>query len=122
MPLFQLEHLGRARLLSFFSLCIGGLFSSNIMAQQAIFSDHVLNISKARVGQKAYSLDLGLSVNGANYDFGLLAASEIPFGGAGGASVCDGQVLRVPSLALGSVDYTKFEKFLKLLLECQTGV
>ena len=118
MCLLQLQHLGRTRLLSFFSLCISGLFASNIVAHQATFSDNVLNIPKATVGQKAYSLDLGLSVNGANYDCGLLAASGIPFDGPDGLSVCDGQILRVPSLAVGSVDYTQFEKFLKLLLEC----
>ena len=78
MRLHQLERLGRARLLSFFSLCISGLLASNIMAQQATFSDNVLNIPKATVGQKAYSLDLGLSVSGASYDFGLLAACLIP--------------------------------------------
>ena len=84
MSLLQLECLSRARLLSFFSLCISGLFASNIMAQRATFSDNVLNIPKATVGQKAYSLDLGLSVNGANYDVGPLAASEIPFDGTEG--------------------------------------
>ena len=87
MSLHQLERLSRSRLLAFFSLCVTGLFASNIMAQQTTFSDNVLNIPKATVGQKAYSLDLGLSVNGANYDFGLLAASEIPFDGTEGASV-----------------------------------
>ena len=122
MRLLQLEHLGRARLLFFFSLCISGLLAPNIMAQQATFSDNVLNIPKATVGQKAYSLDLGLSVNGASYDFGLLAASGIPFDGTEGVSVCDGQILRVPSLAFGSVDCAQFEKFLKFLLECQTGL
>jgi len=106
MYLHQLERLSRARLLPLFILCISGLFISNIVAPQATFSGNVLNIPKATVGQKAYSLDLGLSVNGANYDFGLLAASEIPFNGTEGASVFDGQVLRVPSLAAGGVDYT----------------
>jgi len=106
MSLHQLERLSRSRLLAFFSLCVSGLFASNIMAQQTTFSDNVLNIPKATVGQKAYSLDLGLSVNGANYDFGLLAASEIPFDGTEGASVFDGQILRVPSLAVGGLDYT----------------
>ena len=76
------------------------------MAQPATFIDNVLNIPKATVGEKAYSLDLSLSVNGVNYDFGVLAASEIPFNGTAGASVFDGQILRVPSLAVGSVDYT----------------
>lgn len=118
MYLHQLERLSRARLLSLFILCISGLFASNIVAQQATFSDNVLNILKATVGQKAYSLDLGLSVSGASYDFGLLAASGIPFDGTEGVSVCDGQILRVPSLAFGSVDYAQFEKFLKLLLKC----
>jgi len=106
MYLHQLERLGRVRLLPFFSLCISALFASTIMAQPATFIDNVLNIPKATVGQKAYSLDLGLSVNGANYDFGVLAASEVPFNGTAGASVFDGQILRVPSLAVGSVDYT----------------
>ncbi|MDB0051929.1 hypothetical protein N9F57_03500 [Gammaproteobacteria bacterium] len=79
MCLHQLEHLSRARLLSLFILYISGLFASNIVAQQATFSGNVLNIPKATVGQKAYSLDLGLSVNGANYDFGLLAAGGVDY-------------------------------------------
>ena len=79
MYLHQLERLSRARLLPLFILCISGLFISNIVAPQAIFSGNVLNIPKATVGQKAYSLDLGLSVNGANYDFGLLAAGGVDY-------------------------------------------
>ena len=106
MYLYQLERLSRVRLFSLFSLCISALFASTIMAQPATFIDNVLNIPKATVGEKAYSLDLSLSVNGVNYDFGLLAASEIPFNGPEGASVFDGQILRVPSPAAGGVDYT----------------
>ncbi len=70
MYLHQLERLSRVAPIRLSSACASvPLFASTIMAQPATFSDNVLNIPKATVGQKAYSLDLGLSVNGAQLRF-----------------------------------------------------
>ena len=75
-------------------------------AQDATFIDNVLTLPKATVGEAAYSLELGLSVNQGNYDFGVLAAAEIPFTGTEGASVFDGAVLRVPTVDVGGTNYS----------------
>jgi hypothetical protein len=75
-------------------------------AQDATFIDNVLTLRKATVGESAYALELGLSVNQGNYDFGVLAAAEIPFTGTEGASVFDGAVLRVPTVDVGGTNYS----------------
>lgn len=82
------------------------LLSPVSLAQDATFVDNVLTLPKATVGEAAYSLELGLSVNQGNYDFGVLAAAEIPFTGTEGASVFDGAVLRVPTVDVGGTNYS----------------
>ena len=82
------------------------LLSSASHAQDATFIDNVLTLPKATVGEAAYALELGLSVNQGNYEFGVLAAAEIPFTGTEGASVFDGAVLRVPTVDVGGTNYS----------------
>ena len=59
------------------SLCLPlfSVFAYASYAQEATFIDNVLTLSKATVGETAYALELGLSVNQGNYDFGVLAAA-----------------------------------------------
>ena len=90
------------------SLCIPllSVFAHASHAQEATFIDNVLTLSKATVGETAYALELGLSVNQGNYDFGVLAAAEVPFTNTGGASIFDGSVLRVPTVDVGGTNYS----------------
>lgn len=85
-------------------LCLVGLQSAK--AQTTTFIDNVLAISYVAVGSTAYTLEFGLTVNGDNYDFGLLAAAETPVRSVEGAPTFDGSVLRVPEVAVGETDYS----------------
>lgn len=82
------------------------LLSRLAIAQPASFVDNVLILPKATVDETAYALELGLSFDGTHYNFGLLAAAEIPFTDTQGASVFDGQKLSVPSVEVGGADYS----------------
>lgn len=90
------------------SLCLPlfSVFGYASYAQEATFIDNVLTLSKATVGETAYALELGLSVNQGNYDFGILAAAEVPFTNTDGASIFDGSVLRVPTVDVGGTNYS----------------
>lgn len=90
------------------SLCLPLLsfFAHASHAQEATFIDNVLTLSKATVGETAYALELGLNVNQGNYDFGVLAAAEVPFTNTDGASIFDGSVLRVPTVDVGGTNYS----------------
>jgi len=90
------------------SLCLPlfSVFGYASYAQEATFIDNVLTLSKATVGETAYALELGLSVNQGNYDFGILAAVEVPFTNTDGASIFDGSVLRVPTVDVGGTNYS----------------
>ena len=90
------------------SLCLPlfSVFGYASYAQEATFIDNVLTLSKATVGETAYALELGLSVNQGNYDFGILAAAEVPFTNTDGASIFDGSVLRVPIVDVGGTNYS----------------
>jgi hypothetical protein len=90
------------------SLCIPllSVFAHASHAQEATFTDNVLTLSKATVGETAYALELGLSVSQGNYDFGVLAAAEVPFTNTDGASIFDGSVLRVPTVDVGGTNYS----------------
>ena len=90
------------------SLCLPlfSVFAYASYAQEATFIDNVLTLSKATVGETAYALELGLSVNQGNYDFGVLAAAEVPFTNTDGASIFDGSVLRVPTVDVGGTNYS----------------
>ena len=90
------------------SLCLPlfSVFAYASYAQEATFIDNVLTLSKATVGETAYALELGLSVNQGNYDFGILAAAEVPFTNTDGASIFDGSVLRVPTVDVGGTNYS----------------
>jgi hypothetical protein len=90
------------------SLCIPllSVFAHASQAQEATFIDNVLTLSKATVGETAYALELGLSVSQGNYDFGVLAAAEVPFTNTDGASIFDGSVLRVPTVDVGGTNYS----------------
>ena len=90
------------------SLCLPlfSFFGYASFAQEATFIDNVLTLSKATVGETAYALELGLSVNQGNYDFGILAAAEVPFTNTDGASIFDGSVLRVPTVDVGGTNYS----------------
>ena len=90
------------------SLCLPlfSVFGYASYAQEATFIDNVLTLSKATVGETAYALELGLSVNQGNYDFGVLAAAEVPFTNTDGASIFDGSVLRVPTVDVGGTNYS----------------
>ena len=90
------------------SLCLPlfSVFGYASYAQEATFIDNVLTLSKATVGETAYALELGLSVNQGNYDFGILAAAEVPFTNIDGASIFDGSVLRVPTVDVGGTNYS----------------
>jgi len=90
------------------SLCIPllSVFAHASHAQEATFIDNVLTLSKATVGETAYALELGLSVSQGNYDFGVLAAAEVPFTNTDGASIFDGSVLRVPTVDVGGTNYS----------------
>jgi hypothetical protein len=90
------------------SLCIPllSVFAHASHAQEATFIDNVLTLSKATVGETAYALELGLSVSQGNYDFGILAAAEVPFTNTDGASIFDGSVLRVPTVDVGGKNYS----------------
>ena len=90
------------------SLCLPlfSVFAYASYAQEATFIDNVLTLSKATVGETAYALELGLSVNQGNYDFGILAAAEVPFTNTDGASIFDGSVLRVPIVDVGGTNYS----------------
>ena len=101
----RLNQLGKKMVLS---LCLPllSVFTHISHAQEATFIDNVLTLSKATVGETAYALELGLSVNQGNYDFGVLAAEEVPFTNTDGASIFDGSVLRVPTVDVGGVNYS----------------
>ena len=90
------------------SLCLPllSVFGYASYAQEATFIDDVLTLSKATVGETAYALELGVSVNQGNYDFGILAAAEVPFTNTDGASIFDGSVLRVPTVDVGGTNYS----------------
>ncbi|MDG1515862.1 MAG: hypothetical protein P8R41_08810 [Gammaproteobacteria bacterium] len=90
------------------SLCLPlfSVFGYASYAQEATFIDNVLTLSKATVGETAYALELGLSVSQGNYDFGILAAAEVPFTNTDGASIFDGSVLRVPTVDVGGTNYS----------------
>ena len=90
------------------SLCLPlfSVFAYASYAQEATFIDNVLTLSKATVDETAYALELGLSVNQGNYDFGILAAAEVPFTNTDGASIFDGSVLRVPTVDVGGTNYS----------------
>jgi hypothetical protein len=90
------------------SLCLPlfSVFGYASYAQEATFIDNVLTLSKATVDETAYALELGLSVNQGNYDFGILAAAEVPFTNTDGASIFDGSVLRVPTVDVGGTNYS----------------
>ena len=90
------------------SLCLPlfSVFAYASYAQEATFIDNVLTLSKATVGETTYALELGLSVNQGNYDFGVLAAAEVPFTNTDGASIFDGSVLRVPTVDVGGTNYS----------------
>ena len=101
----RLNQLGKKMVLS---LCLPllSVFTHISHAHEATFIDNVLTLSKATVGETAYALELGLSVNQGNYDFGVLAAAEVPFTNIDGASIFDGSVLRVPTVDVGGVNYS----------------
>ena len=101
----RLNQLGKKMVLS---LCLPllSVFTHISHAQEATFIDNVLTLSKATVDETAYALELGLSVNQGNYDFGVLAAEEVPFTNTDGASIFDGSVLRVPKVDVGGVNYS----------------
>ena len=90
------------------SLCLPlfSVFAYASYAQEATFIDNVLTLPKATVGETAYALELGLNVNQGNYDFGVLAAAEVPFTNTDGASIFDGSVLRVPTVDVGGTNYS----------------
>ena len=90
------------------SLCLPllSVFAHASHAQEATFIDNVLTLPKATVGETAYALELGLNVNQGNYDFGVLAAAEVPFTNTDGASIFDGSVLRVPTVDVGGTNYS----------------
>ena len=100
----RLNQLGKKMVLSL-SLTLLAVFAHISHAQEATFIDNVLTLSKATLDETAYALELGLSVNQGNYDFGVLAAAEIPFINTDGASIFDGSVLRVPTVDVGGVNY-----------------
>jgi len=87
-------------------LLLLSVFAHVSHAQEATFIGNVLTLSKATVGETAYALELGLSVNQGNYDFGVLAAAEVPFTNTDGASIFDGSVLRVPTVDVGGINYS----------------
>ena len=101
----RLNQLGKKMVLS---LCLPllSVFTHISHAQEATFIDNVLTLSKATLDETAYALELGLSVNQGNYDFGVLAAEEVPFTNTDGASIFDGSVLRVPTVDVGGVNYS----------------
>ena len=101
----RLNQLGKKMVLSL-CLTLLAVFAHISHAQEATFIDNVLTLSKATVGETAYALELGLSVNQGNYDFGVLAAEEVPFTNTDGASIFDGSVLRVPTVDVGGVNYS----------------
>ena len=102
----HMRRLAAGLCLPLFSLLLPASYLPTTFAQDATFIDNVLTLPKATVGEAAYSLELGLSVNQGNYDFGVLAAAEIPFTGTEGASVFDGAVLRVPTVDVGGTNYS----------------
>ena len=103
-----MDRLNQLRKRMALSLCIPLLyvFVHASHAQEATFIDNVLTLSKATVGETAYALELGLSVSQGNYDFGVLAAAEVPFTNTDGASIFDGSVLRVPTVDVGGTNYS----------------
>ena len=103
-----MDRLNQLRKRMALSLCIPllSVFAHASHAQEATFIDNVLTLSKATVGETAYALELGLSVSQGNYDFGILAAAEVPFTNTDGASIFDGSVLRVPTVDVGGTNYS----------------
>ena len=103
-----MDRLNQLRKRMALSLCIPllSVFAHASHAQEATFIDNVLTLSKATVGETAYALELGLSVSQGNYDFGVLAAAEVPFTNTDGASIFDGSVLRVPTVDVGGTNYS----------------